>query len=654
MRAAAKKLLLKGTKSPFPHSVKPMLCTLTKTVIADADYIHEIKFDGYRIVAFHHRGKTRFDSRSGLNYTAKYPSVVAAFKKIKHDVVMDGEVCALNSEGRPDFDTLQKPNADSHLVYYAFDLLWINGYSLKELPLRDRKAILRDLLTNNDVIRYSDHFDDGVALFRQTQELGMEGIVSKRYNSEYIEGNRGNDWLKTPTEMRQEYVIGGWTESDRDRPFASLLFGAYKGNELHWLGHAGGGFKDREMPEILSKLKKIEIKEKPFINKVEYSGRPHWVKPKLVANFKFATFTKRGRIRKPAIFLGFRTDKPARSVVPEVAVDVPMKRSAAKRGKKQTATVSNWPAIESEKITERDELQIKECKIPVTNGSRMVWPGIPKVRLMQYYHDIHRYIIPHISNRPLSLHIKPKGANAPGLYIKDMEGREPNCASVFSVPRLHRKPGKRDIIDYLVCNNEATLLYQVNLGCIDINPWTSRTNSPDSPDYIVIDLDPSDEDFKKAVETAKASNEWMQRKKIKAFVKTSGKTGLHVFVPCAGFNFTYARTIAENICSEIHGMIPNITTTEVSVSNRGNKLYLDPNQNDYADTVAAAYSVRPYKVPTVSTPIEWNELKDTLVPTTFTIDTIPKRLAKRKDIFGGTLDKRIAATNTKILMSLLG
>src|SRR4030095_9363076 len=160
MPTSTKNLIERGIKSLCPRSVRPMLCTLTKTVTADADYIHEIKFDGYRIVAFHHKGKTRLDSRSGLNYTAKYPSMVAAFKKIKHDVVVDGEVCALNSEGRPDFDTLQKPNADSKLVYYAFDLLWINGYSLKELPLHDRKTILQALLNKNSILRYSDHFDD--------------------------------------------------------------------------------------------------------------------------------------------------------------------------------------------------------------------------------------------------------------------------------------------------------------------------------------------------------------------------------------------------------------------------------------------------------------------------------------------------------------
>jgi bifunctional non-homologous end joining protein LigD len=220
-----------------------MLCTLTKAVITDPGYSHEIKFDGYRIVAFHQKGGTRLDSRSGLNYTSRYPQIVEAFKKLKDDVVIDGEVCALNPNGRPDFETLQKPNESSHLVYYVFDVLWINGYSVEELPLQDRRSILEAIVPGGGVIRYSEHFENGSELFLKMQELGMEGIVSKRSDSQYIEGNRGTDWLKTPTEMRQEYVIGGWTESDRGRPFASLLFGAYKDRKFHWLGHAGGGFK---------------------------------------------------------------------------------------------------------------------------------------------------------------------------------------------------------------------------------------------------------------------------------------------------------------------------------------------------------------------------------------------------------------------------
>jgi bifunctional non-homologous end joining protein LigD len=202
-----------------------------------------------------------------------------------------------------------------------------------------------------------------------------------------------------------------------------------------------------------------------------------------------------------------------------------------KQKDKTTAKDSNWVLVESEKVTEQDELKIEDCKVPVTNGSKMVWKGIPKVRLLQYYHDIHRYILPHIKNRPLSLHLKPNGPTAPGFYIKDMEGREPDCATTFSVTRRHRKPGKRDVIDYLICNNEATLLYQINLGCIDINPWTSQARSPEQPDNIIIDLDPSDGDFKKAVEAARATREWAASIKMTAFLKTSGKTGIHIFFP---------------------------------------------------------------------------------------------------------------------------
>jgi bifunctional non-homologous end joining protein LigD len=230
-----------------------------------------------------------------------------------------------------------------------------------------------------------------------------------------------------------------------------------------------------------------------------------------------------------------------------------------------------------------------------------------------------------------------------------MEGRQPECADIFSDQLKHKKAGKRDIIDYLVCNNEATLLYMVNLGCIDINPWTSRITAPTEPDYIIIDLDPSDNDFKKAITAAEATKQILDEAALKAFVKTSGKTGIHIYIPCLGFSFPAARTIAENICEAIHKLLPKITTTTVSVSARGNKLYLDPNQNDYADTVAAPYSARPHHVPSVSTPLLWNEVNAALDPAAFTITTIVTRLAKKGDLFAAVMDKKIAARNSKKL-----
>jgi bifunctional non-homologous end joining protein LigD len=667
-------LTRQGTKSPMPSHVKPMLCTLTKTPVRAEGYIHEIKWDGYRLLAHSNKGSVRLDSRSGLNYTNKYPPLQKALKKLGHDFILDGEAVVLNETGKPDFDALQNFNGhDDPIYFYAFDILWLDGYDLMELTLLDRKNILALLLAGNEVIRYSEHFADGPALYKQMQEMELEGIVSKKAISTYNPGERGMNWYKTPTEIRQEFVIGGWIESDKARPFRSLLFGAYKDKQFEWIGHAGGGFKDSEMPAIMKKLKPLEIKRSPFVNEVDTDGKAHWVKPEIVANFKFATWTKSGRIRKPAIFLGFRNDKKPGDVSREIAKDQTAdgnnrpalnetvkkvkftsteKRPAQGPKKSPASSSGNWPLIENQKIRNEDVFKFDDCNITINNIDREVWKGITKADVIGYYHSVAGFILPHIINRPQSLHIKPVNANAPGFYIKDMEGREPECAEIFSIKRKHKAAGKRDMIDYLVANNEATLMYMINLGCIDINPWTSTIASPGNPDYIIIDLDPSDEDFNKAVETAKAAKEFFDKAKLKAFLKTSGKTGIHIYIPCINIDFKNARSIAEAICAGIQTLVPAITTTEVSVSNRGDKLYIDPSQNDFADTVAAPYSVRPFHKPTVSAPLEWKELKGAGDALQFDIHSIQKRLQRKGDLFAGVTDKKIATANTKLLQKM--
>lgn len=263
------------------------------------------------------------------------------------------------------------------------------------------------------------------------------------------------------------------------------------------------------------------------------------------------------------------------------------------------------------------------------------------------------YILPHLRDRPLSLYLKLKGAYAPGVYIKDMEGHEPQCAEVFPVERKHKKEGKRDTIDYLVCNNIATLLYIVNLGAIDINPWSSRMQKFERPDYIIIDLDPSDKDFSKAIDAALATKEMFDKLKIKSFVKTSGKTGLHIYVPCSIFNFSQARILAEYFCGNIQSTLPTITTTAVSINERGDKLFLDPSQNDFSDTVAAPYSVRPNDHPTVSTPLVWSEVNEKLNPKEFTMESITERLKSKGDIFKPVIDEKVARHNDKVLNKIL-
>lgn len=657
-------LIKQGIKKAMPKTVKPMLCTLTKDVVADADYLYEVKWDGYRIISFIENKKVRMNSRSSLDYTHKYPPVAKALKELGHDAVLDGEVVVFNEEGKPDFDALQTYNGHhTPINYCVFDILWLDGYNLMELPLTDRKAILKQLVTDSEVLRFSDSFEDGEGLYQQALDLDLEGIVAKLKNSEYQPDARNSNWLKTPTRKRQEFVIGGWAESDKSRSFRSLLFGAYnQKGDFEWIGRSGGGYKDKEMPAILEQLEKLEIPKTPFINKIldTKGAKIHYVKPELVANFEFATWTKTGRIRKPATFLGFRRDKNAGQVVREVPLSDDEEKEiieAAAEEKNNTGdhldADSNWPKILNRKINSERDFEFGGHTVTMSNIEQELWRGITKARLITYYHSICAYILPHLKDRPLSLHIKQDGANAPGFYIKDMENQQPDYLDIFSDERRHKKKGKRDQIDYAVCNNEAALLYLINLGNIDLNPWSSSISKPQKPDFISIDLDPSDEDFGKAIKVAQAAKTIFDQLKLTAFVKTSGKTGIHLFLPCEGFTYPQARTLAEKMCNVVAAKLPEIATTEVSIDHRGTKLFVDPSQNDYADTLACVYSVRPYKHPQVSTPLEWKEVKDKLDPAKFTMDTIPERLEKKGDLFQDLSSGKIRTANTRILSGLL-
>lgn len=673
----------KASQQKMPARISPMLCTLTKEIVEDEDYLYEVKWDGYRIVAFAEAGKVHMDSRSGLDYTAKYPNIAKALKALKHDVILDGEVVVFNTDGSPDFDALQKYNGHTSAIHYCvFDLLWLDGNDLRNLPLTQRKELLKALVASNDVFQYSESFEDGKVLYQQMLDRNLEGVVAKIKDSTYNEGERGSSWLKTPTKKRQEFVIGGWAESERGRSFRSLLFGAYENGKLNWIGRSGGGYKEKEMPGILKKLKALEIDKSPFVNKVlDTKGAVmHWVKPELVGNFEFAAWTKSGRIRKPATWLGFRLDKKPKDVVREVPKteteiegnlqqleqEKQTMNPAIKSGKSKAKAThylnkdSNWRNVdESVKGKSVSDYPMENCTIQLHDLERYLWEGIPKAQLILYYHEISAYILPHIADRPQSLNLKLTHSGGPTTFIKDMEGRQPECAQVFRDTRRVKKAGKRNEIDYLICNNEETLLSMVDFGCVDINPWASRVQQPEQPDYIWIDLDPTvtnkgkrnDEEkgFEKAIEIARATKQILDSYKLKAFIKTSGKTGLHIYIPCAGINFRQSRLIANRIGDEIHPLVSTISTRDETISHRGDRVYIDANQNDYADSLAAPYSIRPYHKPLVSTPLEWKEIRQGLDRYDFDMLTIKARLEKKGDLFADVLNERIAKPNTKIL-----
>jgi bifunctional non-homologous end joining protein LigD len=308
---------------------------------------------------------------------------------------------------------------------------------------------------------------------------------------------------------------------------------------------------------------------------------------------------------------------------------------------------ATWKSVQPKLITSQEPVEVEGHKIVLTNIEKELWNGITKAHLITYYHSIAAYILPYLKDRPLALNISPDGPFKDSVFIRGLKGHYPHWASIYQTERKHKKPGKSNTIDWLVCNDIATLLYMINLDCIDIHPWSSRTMRPDYPDYISIDLDPSNKDFEKAIDTARTAKELFDQFRIKSFIKTSGKTGLHIFIPCCSIQFGEARTIAENICNAIHQQLPGITTMERSVSSRGNKLYVDPSQNDFSDRLAAAYCIRANKLPTVSTPLEWKEVRSNLHPRKFTIENIHKRLQKKGDLWKDLLSDKVRTGNIK-------
>jgi bifunctional non-homologous end joining protein LigD len=316
-------------KVPMPKRVQPMLATLSTGLVNNEAYGYEVKWDGYRIIAFVQGGKVRMDSRGGKDYTKRYPPVERALKNLGHDAVLDGEIVVFDEAGKPSFNAVQLYNGhEQPIKYFVFDILWLDGHDLKDLPLTKRKEILQQLVEGNDVIQYSYTFDNGEDLYEEMLERGWEGVVAKRKDSPYIENDRSANWLKFPVKRMDEFVIGGWAESEKARSFRSILFGAYDKGKLRWLGRSGGGFKEREMPGILKKLKALEIQKSPFVNEVldTKGAKIHWVKPQLVANFGYAEMTESGRIRKPATWLGFRDDKKPNDVIIPIAKAAPTRR----------------------------------------------------------------------------------------------------------------------------------------------------------------------------------------------------------------------------------------------------------------------------------------------------------------------------------------
>lgn len=604
-----------------PWRVKPMLCTLVDKPFSDADWLFEMKWDGYRAVAAKHGGDLQLYSRNSTDFKDHYPPIYEALHSLKHDVILDGEIVVVDKAGKPHFEALQnwRKEPTGQLVYYVFDILWCEGRDIRNMPLIERKRILQSILPKSTIIRYSDHVEaKGEELFKKVREQHLEGVVAKKRESAYRENNRGEAWLKIKTHLRQEVVIGGFTEPRGSREYlGSLVVGVYKNGKFTYVGHSGGGIPDTQRKDLRERLEKLAQATSPFINDVDDAASVQWVEPKLVCEMSFSEWTSEGRMRHPT-FEGLRSDK-------------------------QPAVVHK----ETPK-TRKEEAPVTKGKVEFTHLDKIFFPkhGYTKGDIVAYYESVADYILPYLKDRPLSLLRQPNGISGEGFFQKNMEHLPPwvSAKDIFS-------DSHNDTLHWMVGDTLDTLLYAVQLGSIEINPWSSRVQHLNKPDWLVIDLDPEGVTFKDVITVAKEVKKVCDEWRIPAYPKTSGKTGIHVFIPLgAKYSFNQAKDFAHLITIEVNKRMPKLTSLERMPNKRRHRIYLDFLQNREGQTLAAPYSLRPTPDASVSMPLHWDEITPSLKPTDFTIKNTNKRLAQTDDLWKPVLGQGVDIA--KILKSI--
>jgi bifunctional non-homologous end joining protein LigD len=596
----------------------PMLATLSDEVPKGAGWLHEVKWDGYRAIAYMRGGEIELRSRNDNSLTERFPTVVRALERALRtpDCVLDGEVVALDENGRATFSAMQQGKAGTQYVYVVFDVLEIEGDPVVDEPLSERRERLAGLVDRRRKdVQVSDAFEDGAALYRAAQEQQFEGILSKRADSRYEIGRRSRSWLKVKTQGRQEFVVAGYTKGQgrRSGGFGSLVLAVQESGGLRWVGNVGTGFDDRELDRLLAKLKPLRreasaLAEVPKMPRVK-RGDVVWIEPELVAEVRFAEWTHDGRLRAP-VYMGLREDKEAEDVHRERA-PVP------------------------------EELRSGKRTLKLSNLDKLFWPdeGITKGDLLAYYRDIAPVVLPHVRDRPFTMKRYPDGWKGKFFFQKDAPKHMPDWIPTrrFEASTRERPPQRR-LIDFLLVNDELALLWVVNMGCIDLNTWYSRVDKPERPDFVLFDLDPSpDVGFKETVQVAQLIRETLELLKLASFPKTSGSEGIHILVPVARrHTFAETREFSEIVAGAIARAHPRLATTEWTKAKRRGVL-IDSNQNGSGKTIASAYSVRPKAGAPVSTPLRWDEVNEQLDPAAFTMEVVLERVARDGDLFEGVL-----------------
>jgi bifunctional non-homologous end joining protein LigD len=601
-----------GNEADEPASAKadtPMMAKLEAKVFDDKDWIYERKLDGYRAIGYT-GSNARLISRNNIDFSNDYKTIVDALKKIAQKAILDGELVVEDKESRSRFQDIQNYNGDTddkHLKYYVFDLLNLDGHDLRGMELVKRKQLLESLLKSvkSPGIIYNQHIEgEGMAYLAKAEKEGWEGIVGKDSHSYYLSSKRTDRWLKFKLQNSQEAIICGYTAPEGSRKhFGSIILGIKPGDKIQYIGNCGTGFNEQTIKDLYDKMNPLETDKKPFDEKVNRRTKVTWIEPKLVCEVSYSEWTGDHHLRHP-VFKGLRIDKKSDQVVMETP---------------------------DKQLADEEIISIDNKKIKMTHLNKVFWKdeGITKGMLIHYYRDMAEYILPYLKDKPISMRRQPNGTGDPGFFQKDTDTA--HLPDFIKTEPLYSESNNKHI-NYIIGNDAATLLYMVNLGCIEINPWLSSYKTPENPDFVVIDLDPHDVPFSDVVEVAIKTKEVFERMQLEVFIKTSGSKGLHIYCYLgAKYDYDFVKMFAEYAAHLIHDELPGTTSIERSPAKRPNKVYIDFLQNRHGQTVACPYSVRPKPGATVSMPLTWKEVTDNLKLSDYSIFNALERVKKMSD-----------------------
>ncbi|AUN96896.1 DNA ligase D [Bacteriovorax stolpii] len=588
------------------------LATLVDSLPLSEDWVHEIKYDGYRTLCRKDKKSIQLVTRGGLDWSKKYQSILKECEKLPVDsIVMDGEIVWLDNQGHSSFQGLQnalEAHRDGQLIYYVFDLLFLNGFDIRNFPLIERKKLLEQVIqkTKSQKIIYSSHWnEDGASVFKSACDNKLEGIISKNIHGQYLSG-RGKNWLKIKCKNVQEFVIGGYTLQKNGASLGAVLLGAHnEKGEFQYLGKVGTGFNNKTSTNLLKNLKTLQIIKSPFEVKSPKGEKQLWVKPTLVANIEFAAWTE-DKILRHAAFKELRKDKKAS----EVILELPVKKTVLRKKIKTTSEISSPDKVlyPEDQITKQD--------------------------LLDYYKAIEKWIIPYLRDRPLALLRCPAGYDHTCFFQKHAETNEEGIKSQNIVSKLKEKKEQVLYIDSMKGLREL-----VQLGTLEIHVRGGDYQHIDFANQIVFDFDPDEGmSFEKVKSAAFELKALLEKLKLKSFIKVSGGKGVHVQVPVSPkYDWDEIKEFAKKICEQMESTHPEKYTTTVSKAKRKGKIFLDYLRNGYGATAIAPYSVRAREHAPVALPITWAEAKKLKSAHSYTLKEVPKLLKKRSDPWKGYL-----------------